>query len=390
MRADVEYAAAHDMYVPPELICVDEAVKGRKDRRPGLERMKAILRTRVASVMLVFQLSRLFRRAYLGYKLVQEEVVEEGLRAVSVSQGVDTAAKGWKAQVQIYGVMDDLQLDTIADFVRAGHVGLFKAGHTVGAVGIGLKRVEVPGGRLTRRGLPRTRLGRDEDAAALVRQHAAWLLEGMPVTVGVRRWRAAGGPADPRSTTGQMSRQAYIRLMTNPRLTGRLEYGRRKNAWSTKRDGVRQIPQPDSAVTVIQFEELRILPDDVAARLVALFAGRKTGPRVSRLPGRQAVWDLVTGVFVCGRCGHRLYQGGAHGRSMRCPEPDCPARVMVNRKTAVRSVCRGSPGCSRPTRRSSVRSWPPPAGAPRPPTIWTSGSATSSSRSGPGPTGLTT
>ena len=35
----VEYAAAHGMYVPPELICVDEAVSGRKVRRDGLEEL---------------------------------------------------------------------------------------------------------------------------------------------------------------------------------------------------------------------------------------------------------------------------------------------------------------------------------------------------------------
>src|SRR5947209_4058323 len=209
------------MYVPPELICADEAVKGRKDKRPGLDRLKEVLKSKVAAVLLVFQLSRLFRRAYLGYKLVQEEVVEEDMRAVSVSQGVDTASKGWKAQVQIYGVMDDLLLDTIADFVRAGHVGLFRKGYTVGAVGVGLKRVEVPGEPRTRRGLPRTRPAVDEPVADLIRQHAHWLDEGMPVSVGVKRWRAAGGPTDPRSKAGKMSRQAYVRLMTNPRLTGR-------------------------------------------------------------------------------------------------------------------------------------------------------------------------
>ena len=35
--------------------------------------------------VLVFKVSRLFRRPDLGYKFVQEEVVEAGLRAVSVS-----------------------------------------------------------------------------------------------------------------------------------------------------------------------------------------------------------------------------------------------------------------------------------------------------------------
>src|SRR5262245_30593440 len=46
----VEFAARTKMYVPPEYVCVDEAVSGRKSRRDGLDRVKAILRARLATV----------------------------------------------------------------------------------------------------------------------------------------------------------------------------------------------------------------------------------------------------------------------------------------------------------------------------------------------------
>ncbi|HVK08844.1 MAG TPA: recombinase family protein, partial [Gemmataceae bacterium] len=339
VRANVEYAARHRMYVPPELINADEAAKGRRVRRDGLDRLRAILAARLAEVMLVFKASRLFRKAYEGYRLIQEEVVEEGLRAVSVSQGIDTTSRGWKAQIQLYGLMDESLLDTIADFVREGHVGLFKKGFTTGAVGIGLKRVEVPDARPTNRGLPRTRPAVDPPVADLIRRHAAWLLAGMPVVEGVRRWRRENGPADPRSTTGTMSRDAYVRLFTNPRLTGRLEYGRKRNQWSSKRDYTRQVVQPDGAVVTVHCEDLRVLPDDQFYALQRLFAGRKTGPRPPRDGKPPVLWNSVTDVFVCGRCGHRLYVGGAHGLGMRCPTPDCPNRAIVNRKAAVLAVC---------------------------------------------------
>ena len=344
VRANVEYAARNRMYVPPEFVCVDEAVKGCRAQRAGVDRIKAVLAARLAGVLLVFKASRLFRKAYEGYRLIQEEIVEEGLRAVSTSQGIDTASKGWKSQIQLFGLMDEALLDTIADFVREGHIGLFKKGYTTGAVGIGLKRVEVPDARPTNRGLPRTRPAVDEPAAELIRRHADLLLDGMPVAEGVRRWRQEGGPADPRSGTGQMSRGPYVRLFTNPRLTGQFEYGRKRNAWSSKRDYTRQIPQPDSAVVTIRCEDLRILSDETSARLQALFADRKTGPRTPR-PGREhALWDLVTDVFYCGDCGHRFYVGGANGRGMRCPTPDCPNRVIVAREPAVRAVAAGLVG----------------------------------------------
>ena len=88
-------------------------------------------------MLLVYKASRLFRQAGKRYQFINEEVVEEGLRAVSVSQGIDTNdRKTWKLQLQIHGIMDDMLLDAIADHVRAGLTGLFLNNWTTGAIGI--------------------------------------------------------------------------------------------------------------------------------------------------------------------------------------------------------------------------------------------------------------
>lgn len=336
VRASILFAAANRMYVPPELICVDEAKKGRRIRRDGLVRLKEILRTRLATVLLVFKASRLFRQAYQGYQLIEQEVVEEGLRAVSVTQGIDTSDKKvWKAQIQLYGLLDDLLLDAIADHVREGQIGLFRAGYVIGALGIGFRREEVPGAPPTNRGLPRTRPAVDSQVAELIRQHATWLLQGMPLGEGVRRWRAAGGPADPRSSTGKMTYPAYRRLFTNKRLIGIWEFGRKRNCWSSKRDYTRQVPQPDAEVDVIVREDLRILPDDVFYALERMINGKKIGPRGPRKDKEHCLHDLVIGVFVCSHCRRRYHMGGANGQAMHCPEPDCPVHVLLNRQEAV-------------------------------------------------------
>ena len=310
IRANVVYAAGNGMYSPPELICVDEAEKGRRVRRDGLHRLKLILRARMASVMLVFKASRLFRQAYQGYQLIEQEVVEEGLRAVSVSQGIDTEDKKvWKAQIQLYGLLADLLLDAIADHVREGQIGLFRQGYVTGALGVGFRREVVPGAPLTNRGLPRTRAALDSAAVELIRRHADWLLQGMPLTEGVRRWRAAGGPADPRSSTGKMTYAAYRRLFTNKRLIGVWEFGRKRNYWSTKKDYTRQKPQPDAEVTTVTREDLRILPDEVFFPLEKLILTKQTGSRGPRKAKEHDLHDLVIGVFVCRHYRRRLSYG---------------------------------------------------------------------------------
>ena len=345
-RECIVWAAQHGMYVPPELISVDEAVKGKRIRREGLDRMKEILRARHASVLLVFKASRLFRQAFKGYQLINEEVVEENLRAVSVSQGIDTDdKKSWKVQLQAHGLVDDLLLDAIADHVRAGLTGLFLNGYTTGPIGVGYRRKELPQAQLTNRGLPRTVPEVDPEVAELIRQHARLHLDGMPLKQGLRRWLAAGGSCDPRSTTGRMSSNAYRRLWSNIRLTGCWEFGRKRNQFSTKLDYVKQIEQPDSEVSTFQCDELRILDDETFLALQAWLRTLKRGPRGPRRKKQVQLWDLTTDMFHCARCSQpdepvRFYQTGAHGTGMQCKNGDlCPAKSAVRREEAVRAIC---------------------------------------------------
>jgi len=115
----VQFAAAHNIYVPPEFVCVDEGISGREVGRDGLERMRALLKQKLARVLLVFKVSRLFRVAYKGFQFFQKDVLEGGLRAVSISEGIDTAdEKSWKHLAYLHGIMDEMLLPTIVDHVR--------------------------------------------------------------------------------------------------------------------------------------------------------------------------------------------------------------------------------------------------------------------------------
>src|SRR5262249_53336390 len=157
-------------------------------------------------VLVVFKVSRLFRVAWQGFRFFQEDVVEEGLRAISVSQGIDTADElTWRGLAYLHGVMDEILLTTIADHVRSGLRNLFVEGYTTGAIGVGYRRVEVVGAPRTNLDRPRTMPEVDPVAADLIRQHFRWIAEGMPISEGARRWRASNGPCDPRSTRKVMT-----------------------------------------------------------------------------------------------------------------------------------------------------------------------------------------
>ena len=144
VQFNVEFAATHKIYAPPEYISVDEAAKGRRMRRDGLERTKFILKNCDVQMLLVFKISRLLRVAYKGFQFINEEVVEEGLRAISTSQGIDTRdEKTWRPLAYLHGMMDELLLETIADHSRASLKNLFQQGFSIGALTVGYRRVEI-------------------------------------------------------------------------------------------------------------------------------------------------------------------------------------------------------------------------------------------------------
>jgi site-specific DNA recombinase len=346
VRESIACAARNGMYVPPELISVDEGVKGRRTRRDGLERMKQILGSKDASVLLVYSVSRLSRHGYKGYQFIQEEVVDEGLRAVSVSQGIDTNdGKTWKLALQMHGVMDEALLDGIAESVRAGLIGRHLNGWTTGAIGVGYRPKILPNAPVTKRGLPRTAPEIDPDVAKMIQTHARLHLDGMPVRKGWLRWVANGGAHDPRSTVGQMSLIAYRRLLSNVRLIGQWDYGRMRNQFSSKLDYVRQVKQPDSEVSTFQCEELRILDDATFYAIQSMLASNKQGPRGPRKKGEVQLWNLTTKMFHCAHCSTpeapvRYYQCGANGEGMQCKHGDlCSFKSAVRRKEAVCAIC---------------------------------------------------
>lgn len=346
VRENVYWAARNNIFVPAKFISLDEAAKGSRVRRKGLQRTKTLLSSGAVGVLLIYKASRLFRSAGKGFQFVQEEVIESGLRAVSVSQGIDTDdKKSWKMQLQMHGIMDEVLLDTIADHVRDGQKGLFQKGHTTGAVGVGFRREVIPDARPTNRGLPRTKIAVDQDAAPLIRKHFQLILNGMSIREGVRRWNTEGGPRDPRSTTGRMTYPAYRRMLSNKRLTGRFEFGRKRNQFSSKLDYVKQIEQPDQDVESFHDEDLRIVEDEVFFAVQKRLAKRKTGPRGPRDEKSAKLWDLATGMFYCAHCSTlenpvRYYMAGANGVGMRCCRGDnCPHPSCVRRDEAVAAVC---------------------------------------------------
>ena len=275
---------------------MDEGVSGRKSRRDGLDRMRVLLKKKLLHTLIVYKVSRLFRVAYRGFQFFAEDLAEEGLRGISITQGIDTAdEKTWKPLAQMHGMIDEMTLTSIADFVRGSLRSLFDQHYVTGALTVGYKAVIVPGAPRTKLGKPRTTPAIDQDIAKLVEQHYTWISQGMPIREGWKRWVDAGGPCDRRSSTGRISYTAYRRMLCNSRYIGVWAFGRKRNQWSAKRDYTHQVVQPDTEVTVRRIEELRVISDVLFFAVQKILASNLLGPRGPKKTNTpRQLWDLVT------------------------------------------------------------------------------------------------
>ena len=147
VRECVEWAARNRMYPPPELVCADEAVTGKKIDLAGLNRVKQILKAKLARALLVYKMSRLFRHPHLGFAFFNEHLVEEGLRGISVSQMIDTNdEKTWKLLAAVHGLADDMLLTATSDHVFSKLKDLFADGFVTGLCLSAIPRRKCPAG----------------------------------------------------------------------------------------------------------------------------------------------------------------------------------------------------------------------------------------------------
>src|SRR5262249_35820385 len=72
VRAILDFAAEQGMFVLREMIFFDMAVRGFKDRRDGLDELRAVLKKGRVDTLLLFKTNRIFRKRYHTLKFVDQ------------------------------------------------------------------------------------------------------------------------------------------------------------------------------------------------------------------------------------------------------------------------------------------------------------------------------
>jgi predicted site-specific integrase-resolvase len=119
VRSILEYALRHTIFVPAEMIFIDLAVQGVRGNREGLYQARNCLRQKRASVLLLFSMSRLFRKPSQTLEFVHRVHKDLNVRCVFVGSGVDTDDKHrWEMIVTMHAMINQFVLTTRVARVR--------------------------------------------------------------------------------------------------------------------------------------------------------------------------------------------------------------------------------------------------------------------------------
>lgn len=125
------FAAQHGHTVLDDHIYADEALSGARKDRPSLKALIDGASSHDFEMVLVDDLSRLARDNYLMLT-VMAELEYEGVRVVSVADGIDSGNEEAALGIQIRGIFNQLQLEDLKKKTLRGQMGQKERGFFVG------------------------------------------------------------------------------------------------------------------------------------------------------------------------------------------------------------------------------------------------------------------
>lgn len=329
-------------------VIADEAISGESEDRPGFKQLKKLIYSGRLGLLVVSEQSRLSRGD--NAKGLIKDIVFHGGRFISVSEGIDTAQKGWKTLVGLNEIHHARSNEDTAERVRGGQEGRVHDGNgSAGDFPFGYRsEFADPAAAAAYRGRgpkPKKMVVIDEPQAEVVREIFRRFVAQQSIT-SIVQWLNSIRHSIPRIGNrrgkGLWHHEHVRRILTNRKYVGEWSYGRT----TTLRDqygNKKQVPaRPDQRVTSVMRPSLRIIEQQIweaaQARLRELLTiyGMKEG---HKRRGPAAAYRnhyrkrLLNGKVHCERCGSVLTDSSNNTvKRLGCPQHRagvCPVASRV-------------------------------------------------------------
>ena len=147
-------AKLRSLTISDEHIYADQAQSGARSDRPALAALMSAARGGEFDVVLVDDLSRLARDNHLMLSIIAE-LHFEGIRVISVADGLDSTDEESTLAIQVRGIFNELQLRDLKKKTLRGQIGQKERGFFVGEKTFGYRSVPVGEMKMDKKGRPR-------------------------------------------------------------------------------------------------------------------------------------------------------------------------------------------------------------------------------------------
>ncbi len=330
----------------------DQAQSGARSDRPALATLMAAAQSGEFDVVLVDDLSRLARDNHLMLSIIAE-LSFEGIRVISVADGLDSNDEESTLAIQVRGIFNELQLGDLKKKTLRGQIGQKERGFFVGEKTFGYRSVPVGEMRMDKKGRPRPegyRMEIEPKQAAIVMRIFTLYADGQPLTQIVKTLNEEDVPGSIRATKG-WSPATISRILDNEKYVGRWTWNKTETRRDPKTGRRRRFEKPESEWIVHEDEALRIIPQQLwqAVRkqrraMHRTWTGdgkrgfsKEQGSRQKHFPTH-----LLAGSMVCGCCGATIAQvsgkaGGYYG-CVAATKGACENKMLVRRTLAEQVI----------------------------------------------------
>ncbi len=345
-------AAQREFTVLDDHLYRDQAQSGARRDRHGLASLLAAAQERQFDLVLVDDLSRLARDNYLMLSVLAE-LHFEGVRVVSVADGLDSNDEEATLGIQIRGIFNELQLRDLKKKTLRGQMGQKQRGFSVGERTFSYKSVPVGTIQMDKKGRPRPEGYKMEveprEAAEVLRIFKA-CADGLSLTRIVRMLNQQAVPGRIRSSKG-WSPATVSRILENEKYTGRWVWNKTESRRDPRTGRRRRFEKPESEWVVQQDDSLRLVPQEVWEKVRARrqevrrsWPGGKGRRGFSKeQTGREMQFPthLLSGTMTCGKCGAAIAEvsgksGGYYG-CLGAAKGACDNKMLV-RRTLVEKI----------------------------------------------------
>ncbi len=343
-------AAARGYTVDDGQIYTDVATSGARKDRTGLNALLRAGEQHEFEVVLIDDLSRLARNTLLMLSVL-EELRFNGVRVLSVADGLDSNDEEANVGIQVRGIFNELQLTDLRKKTLRGQIGQKQRGFIVGEATFGYQSVAVGTVRMDKKGRPRPegyRMVIESREAGVVLRVFQDFADGRSESWIVRRLNEQSVSGRRRSKG--WSPATIHRMLRSEKYIGRWIWNRTQTRRDPKTGRRRQFPKPESEWFVSTDETLRIISKDLWGQVQKRLEGvRKTWPGgkgrrgfQDQTGGRLATYprELLSGSLICGICGGAVARvtgksGGYYG-CVGATRRKCENRLLVRRTLAER------------------------------------------------------